>query len=93
MPSYDKFMKEILSNKRKLEENETVMLTEECSAILQNKLPPKLKDLRSFPIPYTIREYYFERVLCDLGASINLMPFFIFRKLGLGEAKAITVSL
>lgn len=34
MSSYAKFMKEILSNKRKLEEHETVMLTEECSAIL-----------------------------------------------------------
>ncbi|KAL2471180.1 Uncharacterized protein Adt_39316 [Abeliophyllum distichum] len=44
MPSYAKFMKDILANKRKLEEHETVMLTEECSAILQNKLPPKLKD-------------------------------------------------
>ncbi|KAJ9147268.1 hypothetical protein P3X46_029445 [Hevea brasiliensis] len=44
MPSYAKFLKEILSNKKKLEEFETVALTEESSAILQNKLPPKLKD-------------------------------------------------
>ncbi|XP_073124805.1 uncharacterized protein [Henckelia pumila] len=44
MPSYAKFLKDILSNKRKLEEYETVNLTEECSAIVQNKLPPKLKD-------------------------------------------------
>lgn len=89
MPSYVKFMKEILSNKRKLGEHETVMLTEECSAILQNKLTPKLKDLGSF----TIRTSYFDKALCDLGASINLMPLSIFRKLGLGEAKATTVSL
>ncbi|KAL2541591.1 Uncharacterized protein Adt_02569 [Abeliophyllum distichum] len=51
MPSYAKFMKEILSNKKKLEERETVMLTEECNAILQNKLPHKLKDPGSFTIP------------------------------------------
>ncbi|KAH9780498.1 hypothetical protein KPL71_008102 [Citrus sinensis] len=44
MPSYAKFMKEILSNKRKLEEHEIMLLTEESTAILQNKLPPKLKD-------------------------------------------------
>ncbi|XP_052197378.1 uncharacterized protein LOC127804544 [Diospyros lotus] len=93
MPSYAKFMKEIISNKRKLEEHETVMLTEECSAILQNKLPPKLKDLGSFTIPCTIGSLYFERSLCDLGASINLMPFSIFQKLGLGEAKPTRVSL
>ena len=39
MPSYVKFMKEILSKKRRLEDFETVALTEECSAILQRKLP------------------------------------------------------
>ncbi|XP_073152098.1 uncharacterized protein [Henckelia pumila] len=44
MPSYAKFLKEILSNKRKLVDFETVKLSEECSAILQNKLPLKLKD-------------------------------------------------
>ncbi|XP_022861544.1 uncharacterized protein LOC111381926 [Olea europaea var. sylvestris] len=54
MPSYAKFMKDILSNKRKLEDNETVMLTEECSASLQHKLPPKLKDPGSFTIPCNI---------------------------------------
>ncbi|KAF5481720.1 hypothetical protein F2P56_002352 [Juglans regia] len=41
MPKYAKVFKDILSNKRKLEEHETVMLTEESSAILQKKLPPK----------------------------------------------------
>ncbi|XP_022870511.1 uncharacterized protein LOC111389775 [Olea europaea var. sylvestris] len=56
MPSYAKFMKDILSNKRKLEDNETVMLTEECSEILQHKLPSKLKDPESFTIPYNIGE-------------------------------------
>ena len=93
MPSYVKFMKEIFSKKRKLEEHETIMLTEECTAILQNKLPPKLKDSGSFTIPCTIGNSYFDKALCDLGASINLMPFSIFRKLGLGEAKATTMSL
>ncbi|GLT29119.1 hypothetical protein SLA2020_040050 [Shorea laevis] len=93
MPSYAKFLKEILSNKRKLEEHETVNLTEECSAILQNKLPPKLKYPGSFTIPCTIGDCHFGKALCDLGASINLMPFSVFRKLGLGKPKATTVSL
>ncbi|KAL0427244.1 UNVERIFIED_CONTAM: hypothetical protein Slati_2899200 [Sesamum latifolium] len=48
MPSYAKFLKEVISNKRKWEGGETVKLNEECSAILQNKLPPKLKDPGSF---------------------------------------------
>ena len=93
MPSYAKFLKDILSNKRKLEEHETVMLTEECSAISLNKLPPKLKDPGSFTIPCTLGHSYFDKALCDLGASINLMPLSIFRKLGLGEVKTTTVSL
>ncbi|XP_073146844.1 uncharacterized protein [Henckelia pumila] len=93
MPSYAKFLKDIFSNKRKLEEFETVNLTKECSAIVQNKLPPKLKDPGSFSIPCTIGSISFTKVLCDLGASINLMPFSIFRRLGLGEPKPTTVSL
>ncbi|XP_062099868.1 uncharacterized protein LOC133805723 [Humulus lupulus] len=54
MPIYVKFMKEILSRKRKLEDYETVTLTEECNTILQNKLPPKLKDPGSFNISCSI---------------------------------------
>ena len=52
MPQYAKFMKEILSKKRRLSEvDETIMLTEECSAIFQRKLPPKVKDPGSFTLP------------------------------------------
>ncbi|XP_015382976.1 uncharacterized protein LOC107175760 [Citrus sinensis] len=90
---YAKFIKEMLSNKRKFEEHETVMLTKDCTAILQNKLPPKLKDLGNFNIPCTIGNCYFDKALCDLGASINLMPLSVFKKLGLGEPKATTVTL
>jgi len=82
MPKYAKFIKEILRNKRKLNDHETIMLNEECSAILLNKLPPKLKDPGSFTIPCTIGNSYFEKPLCDLGASINLMPLSVFRTLG-----------
>ena len=93
MPSYVKFMKDILSKKRRLSDFETVNLTVECSAILKRKLPQKLKDPGSFIIPYTIGNTIFERSLCDLGASINLMPLSIFRRLGLGEARPTTVTL
>ena len=41
MPSYTKFLKEILSRKRKLEKFETVALTKECNAVIQKKLPPR----------------------------------------------------
>ncbi|KAL4610105.1 hypothetical protein ACB092_08G028300 [Castanea dentata] len=92
MTKYAKFLKDIISKKQKLEEHETIMLTEESSAILQKKLPPKLKDPGSFTIPCTIGKSYFDRALCDLGASINLMHFFVFRKLGLGEDVLVKVD-
>nr|XP_033511226.1 uncharacterized protein LOC108944582 [Nicotiana tomentosiformis] len=93
MPSYAKFLKEILSSKRKLEDVSVVKLTEKCSAILKNKLPQKLGDPGSFTIPCTMGGAHFEKVLCDSGASINLMPFSIFRKLELGKMKDTGVSL
>ncbi|XP_027158091.1 uncharacterized protein LOC113759717 [Coffea eugenioides] len=71
---YAKFLKEIMTRKRKLEDCETIALTEECSAIIQNKPPPKLKDPRSFSIPCTIGNIDFSKALCDLGASVSLIP-------------------
>ena len=93
MPSYVKFMKEIVENKRKMNDYETVDLSEECSAILQKKLPLRIKDPRSFTIPCSISNSIVEKALCDLGASINLMLLSIFRKLGLGEANPTTITL
>ena len=54
MPSYVEFMKKILASKKKLEEYGAMALTEECSTILQKKLPPKLQDPGSFVIPFSI---------------------------------------
>ncbi|XP_021756145.1 uncharacterized protein LOC110721288 [Chenopodium quinoa] len=78
MPSYAKFLKEIMSKKRKLEDYETIALSEECSVVIQQKLPPKLKDPGSFSIPCKISEINFSRALCDLGASVSLMPLSIY---------------
>ncbi|XP_062089553.1 uncharacterized protein LOC133796087 [Humulus lupulus] len=93
MPNYVKFMKEVMSKKIRLEDFETVKLTEECSAILQKKLPQKVKDPGSFTIPCTIGGSSFDKELCDLGASINLMPLLFFKKLGVGEVKPTTITL
>ena len=60
---------------------------------LARKMPQKLKDPGSFIIPCLIGNALFEKALCDLVASINLMPLSIFKKLGLGEAKSTTVTL
>ena len=67
MPRYVKFMKDILSKKRKLGDYETIAPLEECSAILQKKLPPKLKDPGSFTIPCAI--FLFPPPLTRIGNS------------------------
>ncbi|XP_024963864.1 uncharacterized protein LOC112504144 [Cynara cardunculus var. scolymus] len=93
MPSYAKFLKDILSKKKKLTEYETVALTEGCSALLTNSIPPKLKDPGSFTILCSIGGKEIGKALCDLGASINLMPLSVFNNLGIGEARPTTVTL
>ncbi|KAJ9541005.1 hypothetical protein OSB04_027511 [Centaurea solstitialis] len=93
MPSYAKFLKDILSKKKRITEYETVALTEGCSALVTNKLPPKQKDPGSFTIPCSIGGKEVGKALCDLGASINLMPLSIFMTLGIGEARPTTVTL
>ncbi|XP_021799895.1 uncharacterized protein LOC110744239 [Prunus avium] len=93
LPSYAKFLKDACTNKRKFAAHEKVMLTEECSAVLLKKLPPKLKDPGSFTIPCIIGDVQFDKAFLDLGSSINLMPLSIFQRLGIGELKSTTVSL
>nr|XP_009765157.1 PREDICTED: uncharacterized protein LOC104216734 [Nicotiana sylvestris] len=63
MPAYAKFMKEILSKKRKVEETSVVKLTEHCSAILLNKFPKKCGDPGSFTIPCSLRSTKFQKSL------------------------------
>ncbi|XP_019149851.1 PREDICTED: uncharacterized protein LOC109146653 [Ipomoea nil] len=93
IPSYAKFLKEILSNKRRSEDRETVAVSEECSALIQNKLLPKLRDPGSFSIPCVIGGSLVQRALCDLGASVSLMPYSLCQKLQLGEPKPTSMTL
>ncbi|XP_015960733.1 uncharacterized protein LOC107484705 [Arachis duranensis] len=93
MPLYAKFLKEMMTKKRSWKNNETVILTEECSAIIQHKLPQKLKDPGSFQIPCIIREITVEKALYDLGASINLMSVAMMRKMKIEEAKPTKMAL
>ncbi|XP_057775122.1 uncharacterized protein LOC130994104 [Salvia miltiorrhiza] len=93
MPQYAKFLKDIISRNKRLGEFETVNLNEECSAILQKKLPTKLKDPGSFTISCIIGGQQFGKTLCDLGASINLMPLSIFQRLAIGEMKPTSIAL
>ncbi|XP_019462960.1 PREDICTED: uncharacterized protein LOC109361886 [Lupinus angustifolius] len=91
-PVYDKFMKDLLTKKRKMSE-ETVTLEAGCSAIIQKSLPEKTKDPGSFTIPVTIGELSVGKALLDLGASINLMPLSMLRRIGDLEIKPTRMTL
>ncbi|XP_070667588.1 uncharacterized protein [Malus domestica] len=93
IPSYAKFFKDVCTHKKKLMDFEKVILTEQCSAVLLHKLPPKKKDPGSFTISCTIGNSDFKRDLVDLGASINLMPYYVFQRLGQGEINPTSVIL
>ncbi|CAL9024861.1 unnamed protein product [Prunus brigantina] len=93
IPKYAKFLKDLCTNKKRFKEHEQVALSEEVSAVLQRKLPPKLKDPGSFSIPCTVGDFKFQKALLDLGASINLMPYHVYEKLNLGELQATSVSI
>ncbi|KAK5836691.1 hypothetical protein PVK06_012490 [Gossypium arboreum] len=93
MPNAMKFLKELLANKQKLDEASNVELNTVCSAILQNKLSNKLKDPGSFTIPYLIGILDVNNALANLGASINVMSYKMFKQLGLGKPKQTRMSI
>jgi len=92
MSGYAKFMKELVTKKIILD-YETIDVPHSCSAIMTNDSITKREDLGDFTIPCTIGMLQFAKALCDLGASINLMPYTIYKQLGLGEPKATTIRL
>ncbi|XP_010684207.1 uncharacterized protein LOC104898795 [Beta vulgaris subsp. vulgaris] len=79
MSSYAKFLKDMLSNKRKLKRI--------------TKLPKKLGDPSSYSIPVKLGDIEIKNALCDLGASVSLMPLSICKKLNMGELKPTRISL
>ena len=93
MPAYSKFLKDIISYKRKWEDHETIPINEECSVVIQNKLPQKLKDPRSITIPCTIGNEFIGKSLYDLGIIVSIMPLSFCRRLNISKPQPTTVSL
>ncbi|GJV57938.1 reverse transcriptase domain-containing protein [Tanacetum coccineum] len=93
MPNYEKFLKELISNKHKIEQISAAFLSDESSAMIQNKVPPKLEDPGSFLIPCNFNKTFSCNALADLGASINLMPYSLYAKLSLETLKSTKISI
>ncbi|GJS25895.1 reverse transcriptase domain-containing protein [Tanacetum coccineum] len=88
-----KFLKELISNKHKIEQIYAAFLSDESSAMIHNKVPPKLGDPGSFLIPCNFNKTFSCNALVDLGASINLMPYSLYAKLSLETLKPTKMSV
>ncbi|XP_070004117.1 uncharacterized protein [Nicotiana sylvestris] len=93
MPGYAKMMKDLMSRKFDFQDLATVTLTQTCSAVVTRPIVKKLSDPGSFTIPCTIGDFAFAKALCDLGASINLIPLANYKKLGIGRARPTSMLL
>nr|GEV80271.1 reverse transcriptase domain-containing protein [Tanacetum cinerariifolium] len=93
MPKFASTIKSLLMNKDKLFELAKVPLNENYSAMLLKKLPEKLGDPGKFLIPCDFPGMEVCHALADLGASINLMPLSIWKKLSLPELTTTRMTL
>ena len=93
VPTYTKFSKDLCTVKKRLGIEKKAFLTEQVSAIIQSKTPVKYKDPGSPTISVNIGGTCIDKALLDLGASVNLLPYSVYKQLGLGELKPTNITL
>ena len=93
VPMYAKFLKDLCTVKRGLNVNKKAFLTEQVSAIIECKTSVKYKYPGCPKISVNIGGTCVDKALLDLGASVNLLPFSMYKQLGLGEPKPTTITL
>ena len=93
VPAYAKFLKDLCTIKKGLDIEKKAFLTEQVSAIIQSKNPVKYKDPGSPTISVNIGGNCIDKSLLDLGASVNLLPYSVYKQLGLGELKPTNITL
>ncbi|RVW91850.1 hypothetical protein CK203_030202 [Vitis vinifera] len=91
--TYAKFLKDLCTIKRWLNVNKKAFLIEQVSAIIQCKSPVKFKDLGCPTISANIGGTCVEKALLDLGTRVNLLPYSVYKQLGLGELKPTSITL
>ena len=93
VPTYAKFLKDLCTVKKGLNMNKKAFLTEQVSAIIERKTPVKYKDPGCPTISVNIGGISVEKALLDLGVSVNLLPYSMYKRLGLGELKPTSITL
>ena len=91
--TYAKFLKYLCTIKRGLNVNKKVFSTKQVSAIIQCRSPLKYKDSGYPTITVMIGGKLVEKALLDLGSSVNLLPYSVYKQLGLGELKPTSITL
>ena len=87
VPTYAKNFKDLCTMKRGFNVNKKAFFTKQVSAIIECKTPVKYKDPGCPTISVNIGGTCVEKALLDLGASVNLLPYSMYKQLGLGELK------
>ena len=93
VPTYAKFLKDLCIVKRGLNVDKKAFLTEQVSVIIQCKTLVKYKDPGCLTISVNIGGTCVEKALLDLGVSVNLLPYSVYKQLGLGELKPTSITL
>ncbi|CAM8954184.1 unnamed protein product [Rhodiola kirilowii] len=95
IPRYAKFLKELCTNRRKNTRYDQELMSRNVSAVIQRKVPPRCGDPGTYTIPSTIGNIRIENCMLDLGASINILPFYIYSCLRIGplEPTGLTIQL
>ena len=93
VPTYARYTKDITNNKRLLPTTEVIKFTEACSASILQQLPEKKKDPGFSTIRCSIGAQNFDKALCDLGASVSVMPKAVFDQLDNTELTPTTMQL
>ena len=93
VPNYAKILRDLCTVKRGLNVEKKAFLTEQVNAIIQCKTPVKYKDSGCPTISVNVGGTCVEKALLDFGVSVNLMPYLVYKQLGLGELKPTTITL
>ena len=93
VPAYAKFLKDLCTMKKGLGIEKKAFLVEQVSAIIQIKNPVKYNVPRSPTISVNIGGTFIDKGLLDLGANVNLLPYSVYKQLGLGELKPTNITL
>ncbi|KAK8317741.1 hypothetical protein V6Z12_A13G129700 [Gossypium hirsutum] len=78
--NYVKFLRDVMSHRKKIGKGKKIALNKECNAIVSRRVPPKLKDLDTFTIPMEISGVTFKKALCDVGAFLRQSPCRMYQK-------------